>query len=83
MCFLYCVFVLWLFNALNRKSKNVFKVRIALLIRIIHFAVSCRRSFQIGVTHKLMNDVERNVACVLVASCAENVSHGSFALKFS
>ena len=30
-----------------------------------------------------MNHIERNVACVLVASCAENVLHRSVALKFS
>lgn len=65
---------LWLFNARSTEDQEgFFKVRIAILIRIINFAESCGRYFQIGMTRKLMNDVERNVVCVLVASCAENV----------
>jgi len=65
-----------------RRTKKVFKVRVAVSIRIINFAGSCRCSFQIGMTRKL-NDIERNVASVLVASCAENVVHRGVALKFS
>jgi hypothetical protein len=52
-------------------------------MRTINFAERCTHSFQIGMTHKLMNDVERNVARVLVASCAENVLQRIVALKFS